>query len=114
MSLTDEGLFKREWGNTPELAKILSKKRIPDLYFGASTASDNRFDQVERTLKHAILLREYEKDILSEAQNIDHERRAQLRRDLICLRGKLLGWANGFSDDKEFTEEVLRKLDQLP
>ena len=114
MSLTHEAQFKREWGNTPELAKILSGKEIPWHYFGASSASDNPFEQVERTLKHAILLREYEKDILSEAQNIDHERRAQLQRDLIRERERLLGWAKEFDDHIRFTEELLRELDQLP
>ena len=112
--LTDEARFEREWGYAPELAKILSGKKIPDHYFGPSSVSDNRFEQVERALKHAILLHEYEKDILSEAQNIDHERRAQLRRDLLRLREKLSGWLSGLSDDKRFTEDLIGKLDQLP
>ncbi len=105
MSLTREGQFEREWGNTPELAKILSEK---------PSVSDYAFGQVEMTLRHAILLREYEMDILSEAANMDHERREQLRLDLKHEKERLLSWAIHFSDAKEFTEEVVRKLGQLP
>ena len=110
----DKALFEREWGYAPELAKMLSGKKVPDHYFGPSSPLNNPFEKAEKTLKHAILLREHGEDILSEAQNIDHERRAQLRRDLLRLKERLLGWREAFSDDKQFTDELLGKLDRLP
>ena len=42
----------------PMLGRALGGKRIPDHYFGYSSASDNEFDEIQRLMRISILVRE--------------------------------------------------------
>ena len=56
--LTEEAMWAREWEGFPRLGELLGGKRIPDHYFGYSSASDNVFDEIHRLMRISSLVRE--------------------------------------------------------
>jgi hypothetical protein len=58
MSLTSGARFEREWGDFPALALFFSNSQPSFIWTGASTASDNIFEQVHRTVKIQALVQD--------------------------------------------------------
>ncbi|GAG45593.1 unnamed protein product, partial [marine sediment metagenome] len=83
MCLTLEAELERKWGRYPALRKALEDKRVPDRYYGLTSASDNMFDQIQRLLEIGIAVREYGEAIKDLSLSGDRE---EIGRDLnrIC------------------------------
>ena len=69
MSLTEEAYRERKWGSFPILRKAIEDKKIPDQYYGWSSVSDNMFDRMARILEIAVLMHEFQNDIVELANS---------------------------------------------
>ena len=106
MSLTDKALRERMWGEFPTLSTILENKELPNLYFGASSASDNIFDQIVHTLKLAILIHENKIEIIQQLKGASHETRGNFARDFGCFREKC-EWAEKIFRDARMENSAI-------
>jgi hypothetical protein len=81
--LTEKAQSDRKWGWLPALRLILESKRVPERYFGASSASDNIFDRLRRLIEIDILVQENRTQII---EKLGSESRDQIMWDLHRLR----------------------------
>jgi hypothetical protein len=63
MSLTPAAYRERKWGQFPVLRRALEDKKVPEHYYGLTSASDNMFDGLHRLLEIAVLVQEYDEHI---------------------------------------------------
>ena len=96
MCLTPEALRERMWGPFPALRVILESKKIPDRYYGFSTASDNIFEQARRIMEMSILVQEYRGEINEILKSDSRELSDKLSRDLFHLQEALQGMISIF------------------
>jgi hypothetical protein len=73
MSLTEQGYRERKWGHFPALRKALEDKKIPESYYGLTSASDNMFEAMERLVEIAVLAVEYENAVKETAVSVGRE-----------------------------------------
>jgi hypothetical protein len=83
MSITEQALAERKWSWIPSLRPILEAKRIPDHYFGSSSASDNIFDRLRRLIEIAILIKENRAEIIEKLRCAPDD---EIAKDLLHVR----------------------------
>ena len=105
--LTEEASRERKWGQYPALRKALEDKRIPDRYYGPTSASDNMFAELHRLVEIAILVREHERDVTATAHAGGPE---AMSLDLDRLHHELKGAYSFFREQAEYIEAVRRKI----
>ena len=105
--LTEEASRERKWGQYPALRKALEDKRIPDRYYGPTSASDNMFAELHRLVEIALLTREYESIITATAHAIGPE---AMSRDLDRLHHELNGALSFFREQAEYVEVLRLKI----
>jgi hypothetical protein len=110
VSLTEQAYRDRKWGRFPLLRHLLEGKRIPDSFFGFSSASDNIFDGVGRLLEIIILVNANRDEILDTAAN--GAATEKLEEELILLMGDISNALNFFEREqgqvKRLQEEIGR------
>ena len=107
MSLTDKAAAEQKWGWLPTLRLILETKRIPDRYFGPSSASDNIFDRMQRLMEIAILINENRTEII---ERLGGDSCDQTARDLVHLQNAFQ-WVQGlFGTAIEEIQEIKRAV----
>ena len=74
MSLTEKAHRERMWGSFPTLRQALEDKKLPDRFYGLTSAHDNIFDQTRRLMQIALLAVEYEKNIKETAQSVGEDK----------------------------------------
>lgn len=57
--LTKQELDKRIWGRYPTMRVLLQNKKIPDKYYGATSVSNNLFNESNRLLELLLLTKEF-------------------------------------------------------
>ena len=67
--LTYEAMRQRKWGGFPVLRKALENQDIPERYFGITSVSDNRFEDLQRLVETSVLAREFRSSIQETAQS---------------------------------------------
>ncbi len=103
MSITDEEYHKRKWGHYPSLGVLLGALRIPDHYFGWSTASDNVFDWLSRLAGVAVTVKE-NTGLLSDAT--DPQLVERLPEDLRRLESELESAAKFFTEQAAVVRDL--------
>lgn len=89
MSLTEKAMAQRTWGAFPALRTILETKKMPDYYYGASSASDSMFDHFQRILQMSILIKE-NRDVVQESlKRADQSHLEHLIKDLSRVQHDL-------------------------
>lgn len=106
--LTDKAMRDREWNSFPALRQAFEDKRIPDVYFGLSSVSDNMFASLHRLLKISVLVREYEKNVRHLAQTVSHY---EIYSDLRRLEEDLIRASSLFTNFAKEVGNVCRALD---
>ena len=113
MSLTEKGYQDRMWGDFPSLRIILEDAKIPDHYYGPSSASDHLSDRVNRLITIAILIRENKETIkgaLREALTATRENQISepphLLQDLDRFRRMMEGIASHLRETAEEIYEI--------
>lgn len=102
MSLTDKAYFERMWGFYPTLAKHISNRKLSIRWVGATTASSNVFDEIEKIIKIYALVTDYSEEIRVNKITMSNEERDSLVRELdqlarnICFTSSKL---NSFAED---------------
>jgi hypothetical protein len=91
------------WGRFPALRRALEEKTIPARLFGATTASDNMFDQINRLLRIAVLVCEFEDCVKETARSANH---SQTCEDLMVLENDLDTAASFLSQSIERVREL--------
>lgn len=102
MSLTEQALYERTWGEFPELAKILDRKQLGPEWTGYTSVSDNVFDRVERLLKLFALIQENEPEVYDAVLRVDHPLRKELREASRSLKRI----SEGFAEFSKFTSDL--------
>ena len=103
--LTEKARYERMWGSFPSLVKVLSGKSVPDHYFGFSSVSDNRFEQISRLMTISILIRENMEEIKGQLATIP-----QLKEELLHIAHALEGAARQFHGE---SMELIQVLDAI-
>ena len=108
MSLTPQAVKERVWGPFPTLRAILETKALPESYFGSSSASNNIFEELQRLLEIAIIVKENATAI---AESSKAEVRGQrLLTDLRHLQEAYRLPMTIFQDASEEIERIVRKV----
>ena len=107
MSLTEAGYRERKWGSFPALRKALEDKKVPDNYYGITSASDNMFDAMDRLIEIAVLVDEYQSDIKEMAVSIGCE---EICSDLEILGQALKRQCYFFEEKERVVKTLYNKL----
>jgi hypothetical protein len=103
MSLTKEAYYRRKWGHYPSLGVLLGALRIPDHYFGWSSASDNLFDWLNRLAEVAVTVKEHT-GLLIDAS--DPQLVERLPEDLRRLESELESAAKFFTEQAAVVRDL--------
>ena len=109
MSLTSGARFEREWGDFPALALFFSNNQPSFIWTGASTASDNIFEQVHRAVKIQALVQ----DASGFIKNITHHEIPYNPQMIDKLRCELHALANTINGLSEKFSEMARKVNEI-
>jgi hypothetical protein len=104
--LTEKAAQDRKWAGFPTLRLLLETKRIPDLYFGATSVSDNIFNKLNRLIEINILVEENRKEII---ENLGQDSAVHLVEELYNLRGELLNMSQMIRAASDGIERIVRR-----
>ena len=110
MSLTEQGLYELKWGWIPTLGKMLSKKRIPDRYYGPTSAHDNASEAVQRLMEISILIQDNFDEIRMQ-MNESIELKKNIYRELHRVAEAFENRSQQFHDQSLRIADVARSLD---
>ena len=105
--MSDYGIQERKWGEFPTLRVALQDKRIPDEYYGPTSASKNIFNRLECLLEVSILAFEHADLVKETARSVGQE---GMQRDLNRLRDELDAAAAFFRQQAEDVRSLNSKL----
>ena len=103
MSLTEEAYRDRMWGFIPVLRQVLEDKKIPDHYYGFTSADDNIIDRIDRLMHITVLLLNHKSDIREKTQFLEQEDREAIIKDLRTVEQHLEGTS-------DFLLDAVRKI----
>lgn len=102
--LTLEGIRERKWGPYPKLRQVLQDKEMPADFYGLTSVSDNRWDQIHRLIEIATLVDEYRADIKNAMPTLGHD---ELCRDLHDIQHELEWASNYFREMGQRVQSVI-------
>jgi hypothetical protein len=105
--LTDKALKDRFWGSLDNIRILLEGRKIPDSYYGHSSASDNPFDAVSRNLKLLVLVSENKKSITDAVASCQDDKQIHLLIDELQMLQSML------QDKKRWFEQGIRDVEDI-
>ena len=102
MSLTEQALYERRWGEFPALAELLDKKQLHWSWYGNSSVSDNIFSSMSRHFEIFALVNENEHEIKKAIEDNDD----QIRLDLVKLSQSLKDLSKQFEQASHDVEKL--------
>jgi hypothetical protein len=102
MSLTEQALYERRWGEFPGLAQLLDKKQLHWSWYGNSSVSDNIFSSMSRHFEICALVHDNEHEIKQAIENNGD----QIRIDLHNLSRSLKDLSRQFEEASHDIEKL--------
>jgi len=104
--ITLEDWNERMWGEYPTLKILLQDKKVPDVYYGLTSASESIFDRIQQLIKISILVREH-LNVKDQSKAVDQEK---LKIDLNKLAENLESFGDYVLKQKQELREIIYKL----
>jgi len=98
---------EREWHQYPALRQALENAEVPPIYSGFTSVTETVFDQIVRLMKHALLVKAYQDEIIRTA---DSTGKAQMSKDLWLLEQSFAHAAEQFSDARRTVSKLRHSL----
>lgn len=105
--MSGDAYREREWHRYPALRQALESLEVPPMYSGITSVSDTVFDHIVRLMKHAILVRAYQEEIIRTA---DSTGKAQMSKDLALLEESFAHAAEQFNDARRTVSKLRQNL----
>lgn len=106
--LSEDARRERKWGCFPALRQILEGKNLPAHYYGLTSVSDTRVEELHRLLEIACLSREYSNEFLSAAKT-EVGFGERVLTDLGELMSRLEGARHSLDYEIESSERLCRE-----
>src|SRR4051812_7048233 len=75
--LSAQALEERMWAPFPVLRQALQGEKVPDLYYGFTSVSDNMFDRIQRAATLVVLIKEFRPKITEIGRLVGKEKMLQ-------------------------------------
>lgn len=107
--LSEDARRERKWGCFPALRQILEGKKPPEDYYGPTSVSDTRVEELHRLLEIACLAREYSNEFLGAAKT-EVGFGERVLTDLGELMSRLNCARRSLDDEIESSERLCREV----